>query len=210
MKELNKTNRLTIVVVSIVAVILIGLFTIRKPDVSYKISASEALQLLNDSSAYISPSQVVEIMQNKGDSHIIIDVRNRIDFERTHLENTINMPVRELFSQPNLKKLKEIQKSNQSIILIGENQQQAIGPWIMLRQTGFENVKVFTGVYKQLHRPITDSVILRLPQYSELPMIDTAALKKLSSPVTPKALTPQVVKKSVAPIKKEASSGGGC
>ena len=83
----------------------------------------------------------------------------------------------------------------------------------MLRQTGFKNVLLFTGSYAQLDIPGSDSLTRLLPQLSETPLIDTAALKAISAPATAVKDVSKLVKtkkKSVAPIKKEASSGGGC
>jgi hypothetical protein len=83
---------------------------------------------------------------------------------------------------------------------------------MMLQQTGYKNALLFTGNYLQLD-PNPDSITKMLPQFSETPLIDTAALKALTAPKsTDKTATKptETVKKKVAPVKKEASSGGGC
>jgi hypothetical protein len=83
----------------------------------------------------------------------------------------------------------------------------------MLRQTGFKNVLLFTGCYQQLDLSNSDSLTRLLPQLSETPLIDTAALKAISTPAAAGKESSQPAKKekkSVAPVKKSASSGGGC
>lgn len=213
MEELNKTNRLTMIVVAIVLVIIIGLVTLRRPDIKYTLSPAESLALLNDTALVVTPDQAASLFKDSAGKTVLIDVRNSIAFDRSHVKNAINIPVRELFSTKNKTILRDIEKSGQTAVLYGETQQQANGPWLMLRQTGFKNVLLFTGNYSQLDSAHSDSLSSLLPQLSETPLIDTAALKAISAP----AIAGKVVakpakteKKSVIPVKKKASSGGGC
>ena len=213
MNELSKTNRLTIVVVALVLVIITGLITFRRPDLKYVLSPNESLQLLNDKSLVVTPDQAAEILKDSTGKTIFIDVRNSVAFDRGHLNNAINIPVRELFDKKNKSVFRDLKKAGQTAILYGETEQQANGPWLMLRQTGFENVLLFTGTYAQLDPQKADSLTRLLPQYAETPAIDTLALKALSTPAAnaKQAGEPaKPVKKTVAPVKKEAKSGGGC
>lgn len=213
MKELTKTNRLTIVVVAFVLVIVTGLITFRRPDIKYVLTPSESLLLLNDTSAYVTPLQVNSMLRDSSGKNVFVDVRNSIAFDRGHLKSAVNIPVRELFSEKSKSFFKEIEKAGQTVILYGETQQQANGPWLMLRQTGFKNAKLFTGNYAQLDPAQADSLTRLLPQLSETPLIDTAALKALTSPKMADKKIDQpakATKKTVVPVEKEASSGGGC
>ena len=213
MEELNKTNRLTMIVSAILLVIIIGLITFQRPDVKYVLSPSESLTMLSDPALVITPDQVAALLKDSSGKTVLIDVRNSISFERGHINNAINIPVRELFSSKNKSFFKEIEKSGQTAILYGETQQQANGPWLMLHQTGFKNVKLFTGNYAQLDPAQSDSLTKNLPQLSETPLIDTAALKLISAPADKKSEVSQAVKpvkKTIVPVKKAVSSGGGC
>ena len=213
MDELNKTNRLTIVVVIIVLVIITGLITFQRPDIKYVLSPTESLALLNDPSLVITPYQAVALLKDSSGKTVFIDVRNSIAFEMGHIKNAVNIPVRELFSKSSKSTFREIEKSGQTAVLFGETQQQANGPWLMLHQTGYKNVKLFTGKYEQLDPAQADSLTRLLPQLSETPLIDTFALKSISAPAGKNGDATQSVKtkkKKVAPVKKVASSGGGC
>ncbi len=212
MDELNKTNRLTIIVVAFVLVIVIGLITFRRPDVKYILTPAESLTLLNNPELAITPAQAIAALKDSAGKTIFIDVRNSIDFINGHVKNAINIPVRELFSDQNKKVLRDIEKAGQTVVLYGETEQQANGPWLMLRQTGYKNVLLFTGTFAQLDVAHSDSLNKLLPQLSETPLIDTAALKLVSSPAAANntAETPKPVKKVVIPVKKVKSSGGGC
>ena len=213
MEELNKTNRLTITVIIIVLVIITGLITLRRPDVKYKLTPTESLALLNDPALVITPEQAVALLNDSAGKTLFIDVRNSIAFDRGHIKNAVNIPVRELFSKKSKTVFRDIEKAGQTAVLYGETQQQANGPWLMLRQTGFNNVFLFTGSYAQLDIANSDSLTRLLPQLSETPLIDTAALKAISTPAAGGKETSQPAKtekKKIAPVKKEASSGGGC
>ena len=210
MEELNKTNRLTIIVVAFVLVIIVGLITLRRPDVKYTLSPAESLGLLNDAALVVTPDQALTLMKDSAGKTVFIDVRNSVAFERSHVNDAINIPVRELFAAKNKSTFREIEKAGQIAVLYGETQQQANGPWLMLRQTGYKNVFMFTGRYAQLERNLTDSLLKLLPQFSETPQIDTAALKLVSASAGVSTDAAKTEKKTVAPVKKTGSSGGGC
>ena len=213
MDELNKTNRLTIAVIGIVLVIIIGLVTLRRPDIKYSLTPAESLSLLNEPGLIVTPDQAASILKDSAGKTIFIDVRNSIAFERGHVKNAVNIPVRELFSKSSKTTLRDIEKAGQTAVLYGETQQQANGPWLMLRQTGFKNVLLFTGNFAQLDITNSDSMTRLLPKLSETPLIDTAALKAISAPAIGGKETSQTInaeKKKVTPVKKTGSSGGGC
>jgi len=213
MEELNKTNRLTMIVSAILLVIIIGLISFQRPDVKYVLSPSESLTLLSDPALVVTPDQFALMQKDSSGKTVLIDVRNSIAYERGHISNAINIPVRELFSRKNKAFFKEIEKSGQSAILYGETQQQANGPWLMLLQTGFKNVKLFTGNYAQLNPAKADSLTKILPQLSETPLIDISALKLISAPAdknSEASKADKAVKKTVSPVKKTSSLGGGC
>jgi len=214
MQELIRTNRLLMVVAAFVLVIIIGLVTFKKPEVKYVLSPSESLALLSDTASDVTPEQAAVLLGDSSGKVVFVDVRNSVAFGKGHLKNAVNIPVRELFSKKSRTIFRDIAKTGQTVVMYGETEQQALGPWIMLRQTGYNNVKLVTGNYSQLNRANADSLINLLPQYSETPLIDTTALKSISSPVTSDAKDTQNItkteKKSVTPVKKSASSGGGC
>lgn len=213
MKELNKTNRLTIVVVAIVLVFVTGLLTLRKPEISYKLSPAQSIELAGDSNSYVSPAKALQIIASADGKTILIDVRNSIAFDKGHLKDAKNIPVRELFFKENLAFFEELDKAGQYALIYGETPQQAIGPYMMLKQTGLDHVLVLNGTYAQLIHSDTGTLTPKACLQNELPMIDTAALRKLTAPVVVEDIPvkkPQPVKKVVIPVKTAPSSGGGC
>jgi len=213
MNELNKTNRLTITVIALVLVIITGLITFRRPDVKYQLSPAESLALLNDASLLVTPAQAATLLNDSSGNIVFIDVRSSNVFANRHLKNAVNIPVRELYAPQNISLFNEIIKAGQTAILYGETQQQANGPWLMLQQTGYKNVKLFTGNYSRIDPSESDSLTKLLPQLSDTPLIDTDALKAISLSAGKNSDAMQAAKtekKKVAPVKKAASSGGGC
>jgi rhodanese-related sulfurtransferase len=214
MDELNKTNRLTITVIAIVLVIIIGLVTLQRPDIKYTLTPAESLALLNDQALVITPAKAIALLKDNDGKTVFIDVRNSMAFDRGHVKNAVNIPVRELFAKKSKATFRDIEKAGQTAVLYGETQQQANGPWLMLRQTGFKNVMLFTGSYTQIDvARSSDSLTRLLPQLSETPLIDTDALKAISAPASSgkDGVQPaKTEKKAVAPVKKTGASGGGC
>jgi rhodanese-related sulfurtransferase len=213
MDELNKTNRLTIAVIGIVLVLIIGLVTLRRPDIKYSLTPAESLTLLNDPSQVITPEQATALLKDSSGKTIFIDVRNSIAFNRGHIKNAVYIPVREMFAKKSRAIFHDIEKAGQTAVLYGESQQQANGPWLLLRQTGFKNVILFTGSFAQIDMTTADSLTRLLPQLSETPLIDIAALKAITAPAAvgkDASQAGKTEKKSVAPVKKATTSGGGC
>lgn len=213
MDEHNKTNRLTMAVIGIVLVIFIGLVTLRRPDIKYSLTPAESLAVLKDPALVITPEQATALLKDSSGKTVFIDVRNSIAFDRGHVKNALNIPVRELYAKKGKTTFQDIEKAGQTAVLYGETQQQANGPWLMLRQTGFTNVLLFTGNYAQLDNANSDSITMLLPQLSETPLIDTDALNAILAPASSgndAAKPAKTEKKKVAPVKKAASSGGGC
>jgi len=212
MKELSKTNRLTIVVSAIVLVFIVGLLTLRKPDVQYNQSPEGMLTALADTANYLLPSQLKRIVEANDGKSVLIDVRNSIAYGQNHIGEAKNIPVRELFTPENLKFLRTAEKNNQQIILYGESPQQANGAWMMLKQTGFSHAVMVNSSFGALNRPASDSIPVDMCMLRDEPRIDTAALSKLRNPA-PAAEKPVVKaapKKTVLPAPVQHSSGGGC
>jgi len=206
-KELSRTNRLTLLVLAIVMVIIAGLITLRRPDVNYSLTPAATLALMNDTACTITPARAkIEISKYPG--MVLIDVRNSSDFKKKHLGNSINVPVRKLFTRQNKTLYREINKAGVPVIIYGETQQQASGPWLMLRQTGLLNAMLYTGSFTQLSG--NDSLTWLFPQFSETPQIDTLALKNVTAPGNTGKAAKETDKKPVIPVKKQGSSGGGC
>lgn len=215
MKELSRTNWLLIAVFALVIVIIGGLIDHKRPLVQYTLTPAESLALLDDPALMLTPEQAAALLKDSAGQTVFMDVRNVAAFNNGHVPNAIHMPAQEVFSEKSIALFREFEEAGKTVVLYGETQRQAHGPWQLLQQTGFQHVKLFSGVYAQLNPLQADSLVARLPQWSETPLIDTTALKNISAPAptAEKTVEPAPAKKEkkfVAPVKREEASGEGC
>lgn len=202
MKELNRTDRLTIAAIIFGIIIIIGLFTIKKPEVHFTRSAEETINILLASNDVMTATEVKILSEQPGSNYSLVDLRSPVDFRRAHIGNAKNIPVQELFSPESLKFFEETLKENTVVILYGHDQLEANGAWMLLKQTGFDHIRVLSGGYDNL-----DKASFR----AEDPAVDyKAVLDSLGSP----AAAGSEIKKpeSLRIIKREKKSvaEGGC
>ncbi|MFK5856984.1 MAG: rhodanese-like domain-containing protein, partial [Bacteroidota bacterium] len=76
---------------------------------------------------------------------IIIDIRNNYDYARSHIASAKNISAVELLSKDNIRWLKELKKSNTTVIIYGDTPLQGNGPWMVLQQLGFDNITFLEG-----------------------------------------------------------------
>jgi rhodanese-related sulfurtransferase len=213
MKNFIKKNWIFLSALLAVIVIIAILASTGKPSLNYKLSPQEVIKTLSDNNNQVSPLALYDQVKKGDKSQVLVDVRNSDEFAKGHIENAVNLPVLDIFSKNSLKFFNELADSKQPVILYGNDQLQANGPWMLLKQVGFDNIKVMQGgydFYKLL--PMSDSLMKarNICWKAELPAIDTAAFNTKAA--VPEAATPAAEKKpaKVVPVKKAASSGGGC
>jgi rhodanese-related sulfurtransferase len=213
-KKFIRTNWIFLAALLLILVIIVVLLGLRAPSVAYRINPEQVAAIVADSGNQVSPVRLYEELTNKKSNPIVVDIRSSDDFAKGHIEKAVNIPVRELLQPRSLSFFKELKKTNAFAILYGEDQLQAGGPWLLLKQVGFDNIKVLQGgysFYKTL--PLPDSLMkVRMAELNiEMPQIDTMQFRKPGVGAT--TLTKSADKKSpekVIPVKKQGSSGGGC
>ncbi len=214
-KKFIKTNRLFLSALLLLLVIITILLSLRNPSVSYKIGPEKIAALLNDSANQVSPLLIFNQVSKGDKSLVLVDVRSSDEFAKGNIANSINIPIRELLQKRSLSLFKELKKTSATAVLYGEDQLQANGPWMLLKQVGFDNIRVMQGgysFYKTL--PLPDSLIQsKMALWNvELPAIDTAGFKKARSMANATAVPVKTETKTekVIPAKKKGSTGGGC
>ena len=157
----NWLNKLIVAVVLFVAVIIVGLLTMHKPALKYELSEQQTLAAIANSEEQISPEKAKQLQQAKDPAFQFVDLRNPNDFIKGHPEGAVNIPLSKLLSGENLELIKQAGKDNKTLILYGMDQSQTTAPWLLLKQLGFEKVKVLQGSYVYLsenHADVTDSL----------------------------------------------------
>lgn len=198
MNRFLKINSPWLGLLGLAVVIVILAFIFRPKSPEYEISANQTLKLINDNSMQVAIKDIAEKQ--------LIDIRSTDLFAQGHPENAINIPGRKLLDKESVELFDQLLENGKGVILYGGNELQAIAPFFLLQQLGYTNVKYLQG-------GITDSGELRVTELAstEVSVVDTAAMRTKPVLLQAKEATPEKKKPQViVPVRKEASSGGGC
>lgn len=134
-------------VVIFVGVIVIGLLTLNWPDLKYKLSPEETLEQLMLEEDLIFPEDLAGIVEYEDSGYVIIDLRNPYDYINGHINGALNIPSNSLLDKENIKAFKEYEADSAIVVLYGHTQLEANGPWMILKQMGYNNFVVLMGGY---------------------------------------------------------------
>ncbi|HAQ18286.1 MAG TPA: hypothetical protein DCR40_03520 [Prolixibacteraceae bacterium] len=196
MNRFIKSNKLWLSLLGLAVIIVFFAFLFRPKTIDFKITAVQALKLINE------PQMQVSFADMAGKQ--LIDIRSAELFAQGHPEPAINIPMRNLLDEESIELFDRLLESGQEAVIYGSDELQATAPFLFLQQLGYTNVKY-------LHGGITDTGEFQVPELTstEVSVVDTAAIRMkpelVKAPETEKK-KPQVV----VPVRKEVSSGGGC
>jgi len=194
MNRFLKLNFPWLSLLGLAAVIVVLAYIFRPKFPEYEIDAQQTMNLMNNPQLEVSP-QAINIQQ-------LIDIRSADEFAKGHPENAINVPVRNLLDDESLELFDRLQENGQEAVIYGNSELQATAPWLMLQQLGYGNVKLLKGSVSSANELIPTEMAS-----TEVMLLDTAAMHVVKEVVKkPEVKTPKVV----IPVRKEASSGGGC
>jgi rhodanese-related sulfurtransferase len=201
MKEHQRTDRLT--VITILLVILIGaiLITYRAPKLNFERSPEEMLTLLQEGDNIVPVDQIGQLMKDENTS--IIDLRSKGDFVVNHIKGAINVPKPQILNEESI----ELFDEDKNFILYGEDHTSANGVWMLLRQLGYDNVKVLLGGYNNY---ITDSTsypyfIADIDDLTKAGFDLNAELDNKAKQIAEEDAAKQINVKSQAPAEKRVS-----
>lgn len=118
-----------------------------KPLLSYEKTMAESVSALSMSEDYIMPWELEEIIANKPDSIVLFDIRDNFVFGQGHIPGSENLAASVLSREENIERMKELRDMGVTVVLVGEDELHANGPWMFYRQVGFDNVKLLLGGY---------------------------------------------------------------
>ena len=145
--ELNPKK--TIIALSLfVIVIVVGLITLSGPRLKYELTPEQTIELVAWEDGYVFPYELEDILAGTVDTAIIMDIRNTFDYSRGHIPSSENISTVGLLNEDNLKRLKKLKEDGFCVLIYGETLQHAVGPWMVYRQLGFDNVKALMGGYE--------------------------------------------------------------
>lgn len=210
----NWLNKLILAVVLFVAIIIIGLLTMRKPNLNYELTEQQTLAAVISSEDQVSPEKALQFLQAKDPAFQFVDLRNPDEFIKGHPEGAVNIPLSNLLSKESQELLKQQEKNNKTLIIYGADQLQVTAPWLLLKQLGYEKVKVLQGGYSYLtgNQVSTADSLPKLSYDAEAAHFNFAEMvqgkSKTEKGISPKIL-PQKVTTKPKP-KSTAPAAGGC
>jgi len=148
MKDTNlRTNRLSIAVLFFVAILLIGFITITRPDFEYGVTVAETLETLLSFEDEITPDEAMEIVFDETPGYKFIDIRSPYEFVKGNIEGSVNIPFQNFLADENVGFFDDMLKDSVTLVVYGWDQTEANGPWMLLKQLGYRNVKILMGGY---------------------------------------------------------------
>lgn len=199
----------------ILMVVLTWLSVACGPPSHFERSAQELLNSISDAESFVTLQDAEAAIQQKKTDFVLVDLRAPIEFERGHLEGAVSIPAQHLLEA---KSLKIFDNEKAVIALYGRNQEQAHGPWLLLRQLGYDHVKLLHAGYDGV--VAADSLSFLAP---ETALFDySASFRQAMSegqkaiepvkiaPVAAPAAAKTIVTKPKAPAKPAAEEEEGC
>jgi rhodanese-related sulfurtransferase len=209
--ELNPI-RVLLILSFFAVIIIIGFLTMRRPLLSFEQDMNQSLTELNQSDAFFYPWQLEDFIKNKNQDIALFDIRDHFLYGQGSIPGSRNITAHDLALKENIEMLENLKKKGVTVVLYGEDQLQANGPWMLFRQVGFDNIKILVGGYKyySLHKENlaagkTDSTLL-----FERPRFDFATIAAQNGGAT---AAPEATAKKTITVQRKAktgSAGGGC
>ncbi|MEJ2596156.1 MAG: rhodanese-like domain-containing protein [bacterium] len=213
-QHVHETNpkRTFITVIIFLAIIVIGLLTIRNPELKYVLSPDQTVELVTQEEHVFYPYELEYVISGEIDTILLIDIRDRFEFGRGHIEGAENISAITLLNRQNIKRLEQLKQEGMTVVIYGNDQLEANGPWMVYRQLGFDNVKLLLGGYNfyrdwkdQLGETYyEDSYLLGAPRYNFAEVAESA--KSMASDNESEAKKPLDIQRR----KKTKVAEGGC
>lgn len=209
--ELNPWR--TMIALSLFVVLLIvGFFTMYHPFITFDKDMKQSLEDLNQADALYYPWQLESFINKQEQNVVLFDIRDRFVYGQGNIPGSENISAHDLTLDESIKRLEDLKDKNMTVVLYGEDQLEANGPWMLFRQVGFDNVKVLLGGYQyyvqhkdNLAASKNDTTLLKgNPKYDFAGIISAmggVAMSEQSDTKKPVVVTRKVKAKSAA---------GGC
>lgn len=209
----NSKKALVIVALLFVAVLFIGWMSTGSSGLSWEKTPQETINYLMEAEYQILPEDVAYYVEFEEPGYVYVDLRNPYEYVKGNIPTSVNIPQTELLEEAALEYFDETAADSLTVVLYSRDEAAATGPWLLLRQLGYNNVKVMKGGWEYYANESLDPYDMpEVPKYMvEEPAYDFAAIMELmeSSPVS---VTPDDMPEVVVPQRKKKKNvvEGGC
>ncbi len=194
-----------------VVILIIGFLTKSKPLITYEKTMAESVEAIAASEDYVYPWELEEIIANKPDSIVLFDLRNNFAFGQGSIPGSKNLSASVLSRKENIERMKRLRDMGVTVVLVGNDELHANGPWMFFRQVGFDNVKLLLGGYDYYfqHKDDLYSTIDDDAYFKEIARFDYA---EMASPAEGVKLNNEPADKQVTVSRREKANiaAGGC
>ncbi len=207
--DLNPKKTL-ITMIAFVALIVVGFLTMHKPLLSYTLDLEQTLETVHNKSADFSPSELDAYLKEPTHNIVLIDIRDRFSYGQGHIPGAKNISAYDLSQEQNIALLNDYKDKGITVVLYGNDQLQANGPWMLFRQVGFDNVKVLLGGYAYYKDQLYDENAKKNSFEKEVALYDYA---KVAQDVDSDSDNSSTITKKPAIVlrkKKPRKASGGC
>jgi rhodanese-related sulfurtransferase len=209
----NSTKALVIAVLLFVAVLVIGWISTQRSGLTWEISPQDTVDFLMEAEYQILPEDVAYYVDFEEPGFVYVDLRNQYDHIKGSVPTSINIPQTELLEKASLEFFDEMAADSLTVVLYGRDEATATGPWLLLRQLGYENIKVMKGGWEYYANESLDPYDMpEVPKYMvEEPAYDFAAIMELMES-SPAASASDDMPEVVIPKRKKKKNvvEGGC
>jgi len=208
--ELNP-KRTAITLILFTALIVIGLITLKSPRLSFEQPINETIEMAVWDEGAVFPYELVDVIDGSIDTVLIVDLRNTFEFAKGNIPGSENISSVELLNEENIERLEKLKEEGVSVIVYANDQLEANGPWMVLRQLGFDNVKILLGGYNYYQQwadnlgdsYADDAYLLGTPRYDYKEMASSNKLDENNSSEEKATL-------NISRKKKATVAEGGC
>ncbi len=203
MKELEKTKRISIAAVLFILIIIIALLFYERPKHVYSVNSSQMLEKVMSKDYFVSLDEI------DNQNHVLVDIRNRFEYEKGHINDAINISTPDLLTEDNTVFFKRISEENKELVLYGSTPTEANNPFMILYQLGYKNVKILLVSLEYSQNKLITKKSEIEKNNTDIKAFIAESQKKVK--ITPKPKK-KVVKKKVIPKKKKKKMPveGGC
>jgi rhodanese-related sulfurtransferase len=200
MKNFTQTRLLALLAVLFALVLAVGYLTSQRKDHSYQLSPEETLAKIQGENAVATTE---EVKNNKGRSgFVLIDLRDQGEYVKGYIEGAWNVPVASLLDEESLDLLED---ESVTFVLYGKDAEQAYGPWLLLQQMGYTNVKVLAGGYSAYVQDSTYTPDKAAYDYAEVMEKERKKLEEeFKESAKPAPAPPPKKKEVIIPKKRKA------
>lgn len=208
----NGTKSLVIVVLIFVGVLAIGWLSTLKSGLGWEKSSQETLDYLFEADYQVLPEDVAYYTEFDEPGYVYVDLRNPYEFVKGNVPTSVNIPQTDLLTEPALEYFQQAAEDSLNVVLYHSTEAEATGPWLLLKQLGYDNLKVMKGGWSYYANESLDPYDMpEIPKYMvEEPAYDFAAIMELmkASPAAASQDMPEVV----IPTRKKKKNvvEGGC